>query len=216
MNLLSHSQFREIKVHISLEERRSQSRSPSPWLGAVLDELDVGVLVVDVRAQLRHANRRARQELTADHPLLLEGGQLKARAAADACNLQMALEAASKSDKRRLLTLEADGEAWSVAVLPVPSEPELAMLVLGRRRLGDRCTLQWFASHHGLTPSEQRVMEALAEGHKPDEIAEHLSVGIATVRSHIGSLRAKVGAPSIRALLHRMAALPPMAQRLPN
>ncbi len=200
----------------SLEERRSQDRPPTPWLGAVLDELDVGVVVIDSQAQLRHANRRARQELTADHPLQLQVGHLKARTAADTTLLQVALQAARQGGRRRLLTLEDGGEAFSIAVLPVAAEPDLAMLVLGRRHLGDRCTLQWFASHHGLTAAEQRVMEALAAGQKPDEIAEQLSIGIATVRSHIGSLRAKVGAPSIRALLHRMAALPPTAQRLPN
>jgi len=186
------------------------------WLESVLDELDVGVVVVDVDGQLQHANRRARHELTADHPLQLFAGRVRAREASDVAPLHQALLGTQCGGRRRLLTLDAQGEALCVAVVPVPAADGLAMLVLGRRHLGDRCMLQWFASQHGLTPCEQRVLEALADGHSPDEIASRLEIGIATVRSHIGSLRAKVGAPSIRALLHRMAGLPPMAQRVPS
>lgn len=190
--------------------------TPQAWMASVLDELDVAVLVVGTDSQLCHANRRARHELTADHPLQLFAGRVRARESADVAPLHQALVAAQTGGRRRLLTLDAAGEALSLAVVPVPGADGLAMLVLGSRRLGDRCMLQWFASQHGLTPCEQRVLEALADGRAPDQIAEQFSVGIATVRSHIGSLRAKVGAPSIRALLHRMAGLPPMAQRLPG
>jgi DNA-binding CsgD family transcriptional regulator len=189
---------------------------PPAFLAGVLDEFDVGVLVLDGDGQLRHANRRARHELTADHPLQLLAGRIRAREAGDVAPLHQALQGALAQGRRRLLTLDRDGEALAVAVLPVAEHPGLAMIMLGRRQLGDRCMLQWFASQHGLTPSEQRVLEALAEGHAPHEIADQQRVGIATVRTHIGSLRAKVGAPSIRALLHRMASLPPTAQRLPS
>lgn len=186
------------------------------FLACVLDELDVGVLVLDMEGQLRHANRRARHELTADHPLQLFAGRIRAREAADVAPLHLALQAALTQGRRKLLTLDREGEALAVAVLPVTEQPGLALLMLGRRQLSDRCMLQWFASQHGLTPCEQRVLEALAEGQAPHEIASAQQVGIATVRTHIGSLRAKVGAPSIRALLHRMASLPPAAQRLPS
>jgi DNA-binding CsgD family transcriptional regulator len=189
---------------------------PQPWLSGVLDELDVAVVVVDGDGQLCHANRRARHELTADHPLQLFAGRIRAREASDVAPLHQALLAAQTGGRRRLLTLDGSGEALSLAVVPVPGSEQLVMLVLGRRQLGDRCMLQWFASQHGLTPCEQRVLEGLADGQAPDEIAQRLRVGITTVRSHIGSLRSKIGAPSIRALLHRMAALPPMAQRLPS
>lgn len=192
-------------------------QSPAPhFLSGVLDELDVGVLVVDGESQLRHANRRAWQELTADHPLQLLTGRLRARDAADVAPLQQAQQAALRQGRRHLLTLDREGSPVAVAVLPLAEQRGLVMLLLGRRHLGDRCMLQWFASQHGLTPSEQRVLEGLADGQAPHEIATELRIGIATVRTHIGSLRGKVGAPSIRALLHRMAGLPPMAQRLPN
>lgn len=186
------------------------------WMPGVLDELDVGIVIADAEGQLVHANRRARHELTADHPLQLFAGRVRAREASDVAPLHQALSGAAQAGRRRLLTLDASGEALTLAVVPVPEQPELVMLLLSRRHLGERCMLQWFAAQHGLTPCEQRVLEALSDGASPDQIALKLSVGIATVRSHIGSLRAKVGAPSIRALLHRMASLPPMAQRVPS
>ncbi|WP_374662815.1 helix-turn-helix transcriptional regulator [Inhella sp.] len=186
------------------------------WMSGVLDELDVGIVIADVEGQLVHANRRARHELTADHPLQLFAGRVRAREACDVAPLHNALAGAAQGGRRRLLTLDAAGEALALAVVPVPEQPELVMLLLSRRHLGERCMLQWFATQHGLTPCEHRVLEALSDGDSPEQIAQKLSVGIATVRSHIGSLRAKVGAPSIRALLHRVASLPPMAQRLPS
>ena len=42
------------------------------------------------------------------------------------------------------------------------------------------------------------------------EVAAQLGVGIATVRSQIGSIRQKTGADSIRSLVRQVAVLPPL------
>ena len=42
------------------------------------------------------------------------------------------------------------------------------------------------------------------------EAAAELGVGIATVRSQIGSIRQKTGAQNIRALVRQVAVLPPL------
>lgn len=41
-----------------------------------------------------------------------------------------------------------------------------------------------------------------------------LGVALSTVRTHIGTIRAKTGASSVKELLHRVAQLPPMRHAL--
>jgi DNA-binding CsgD family transcriptional regulator len=81
---------------------------------------------------------------------------------------------------------------------------------MGKRTVCERLTVQWFARAHALTPTETRVLEALCEGDQPREVAARHQVGMATVRSQIGSIRNKTGAESIRELVRRVAVLPPM------
>lgn len=187
------------------------------WLTAVLDEIDCGVLVIDADARLLHANRRGQQLLRGPYPLQLREGCVQTQVGGDAPALEHTLNAARLEGKRRLLHLGREDQSVHVAVVPLGEQaPHAAtLLVLGRQQLGDPSLLHWYAHDHGLTPSEQRVLEGLARGQDPDGIAAHLQVGISTVRTHIGSLREKTGSPSIRALLHRMAALPPLAPRFP-
>ena len=54
------------------------------------------------------------------------------------------------------------------------------------------------------------VLEALLAGRRPGDIAQAKGVKLSTVRTQIGQLRLKCGAHSIRELLDRVAALPPM------
>jgi DNA-binding CsgD family transcriptional regulator len=72
----------------------------------------------------------------------------------------------------------------------------------------------WFARSHGLTPAETRVLAALCDGLAPSVIAQAQSVAMSTVRSQIGAIRAKTGAPSIRALVRQIAVLPPLVGAL--
>jgi DNA-binding NarL/FixJ family response regulator len=52
----------------------------------------------------------------------------------------------------------------------------------------------------GLTPREQEVLAALADGLPNAEIAERLGMGLTTVKTHIGSLKRKLDAPNRVAL----------------
>ena len=57
----------------------------------------------------------------------------------------------------------------------------------------------------GLTDRERDVLALVAEGLSNTEIAEHLHIGVTTVKTHITSLMTKTGAPNrVRlALMHR-------------
>lgn len=195
-------------------ERRS---NPSPGLrhlSMMLDEIDYGMLLLNEEAVVLHANHAARAELDATHPLQVLGRQLRARHAIDVARLHDALAAASLRGLRRLVQLgEGDGRV-TLSVVPLPDGHTL--VVLGKRRLSERLSVQCFARAHGLTPAETRVLELLCENHTPREIAELNGVGLATVRTQIGSIRAKTGAATIRELVRQVAVLPPIVSAIKN
>ena len=54
-----------------------------------------------------------------------------------------------------------------------------------------------------LTPREAEVLELLQDGYTNSEIAENLSIGVETVRTHARSIYRKLGVPSRRELARR-------------
>jgi len=92
----------------------------------------------------------------------------------------------------------------------IPLGGDATLVILGRRHLSERISIDNYARIHGLTPAETRVLEGLCEGLDPREIAEVHEVGLATVRTQIGSLRAKTQTANLRALVRQVGLLPPM------
>lgn len=193
-------------------ERRSGPAPVAQWLAAMLDEIDYGMLLLADAGELLHANHAARRELGAGHPLQLAGRQLRAREAVDTARLHDALADASHRSLRRLLTLRAGDARVSIAVIPLGRSATL--VVLGKRHLSERISVQLFARQHGLTPAEMRVLNGLCEGLDPREVAELHQVGLATVRTQVASIRAKTGADNIRDLVCQVAVLPPIVSSL--
>lgn len=179
----------------------------------LLDEIDYGVLLLDEDGRIQHVNHLAALELDASHPLQRLGGELRARRGEDQASLAAAL-AGARQGLRRLVTLGPPGREVAMSVVPLePARPGIArlmLLVLGKRHLCEPLSVQWFARAHGLTPAETRVLEALCDGLDARDIAERHGVGLATVRTQIGAIRAKTRADSIRDLVLQVATLPPM------
>lgn len=211
-------------------ERRGQGRTQdsaeadaaesAQRLGQVLDLLDYGLVLVGHDGQVQHCNRAARQALDDAHPLQISAGMLHARSAQDAGPLREAIGAAALRGFRRLLALGRGTHKSCVAVLPLPPlGPDAASaagadhgvaLLLARREVCEQLTVEWFARSHGLTMAETMVVKGLCADRTPQQIAVHQGVGLATVRTQIGSARLKTGAASIPALLRQVSLLPPM------
>ena len=118
-----------------------------------------------------------------------------------------------------MITLGHGEQAVSVAVVPLATvaaddTPHLTLLVFGKRHMCEALSAHWFARSHGLTPAEIRVLAALCEGRRPSDVATAQGVALSTVRTQIGSIRAKTGAESIRALVRQVAVLPPLVGAL--
>lgn len=191
--------------------------APPHWFARMLDEIDYGMLLVTDDRVVLHANHVARAELDAEHPLQLLGAELRVRHPQDVAPLRDALAGARSRGLRRLLGLGQGAQRVSVAVVPLPAaegDEALTLLVFGKRRMCEALTAHWFAREHGLTPAEARVLAALCDGRPPVKIAEEQGVAISTVRSQIGAIRSKTGAPSIRALVRQVAVLPPLVGAL--
>lgn len=191
----------------------------TPWLALMLDEIDYGMLLLADDSTVLHANHVARSELDASHPLQLLGGELRVARPQDLLPLREALAGARQRGLRRLITLGHGEQAVSVAVVPLATAafddtPHLTLLVFGKRRMCEALSAHWFARSHGLTPAEVRVLAALCEGRRPSDVATAQGVALSTVRTQIGSIRAKTGAESIRALVRQVAVLPPLVGAL--
>ena len=199
-------------------ERRGAASMQHRRLAQMLDTLDYGMLLISETLNVTHINKAARRDMDPQHPLQWLGGQLQARLMQDQQPLRDALAGATQRGLRRLLQLGDAQHRISVAVVPLPAlgaddQPGAAVL-LGKRQVCEELTVEWFARAHGLTMAETTVIKGLCADLTPHEIAARQGVGLATIRTQIGSIRIKTGAGSIRALVQQVALLPPLVSAL--
>lgn len=198
-------------------ERRQSPDLPQHWLAQALDEVDYGLLLVDESAHVMHLNHAARRDLDAHHPLQVVGQTLRVRDGADLVPLHEAI-AQARQGVRRMLTLGPAEARVDIAVMPLgPLElagPVGVLLMLGRRDLCTPLSAQMFARNQRLTPCETRVLQSLCSGLDPRDMVEQHNLGLTTIRSHIGAIRAKVGVGSIDEVVRTVAALPPVVEVL--
>ena len=199
-------------------ERRGPGTLQARRMAQMLDTLDYGMLLLSDTGLVLQINKAARRDMDDDHPLQVDGQALLARRSQDAAALREALTGAAERGLRRLLQLGDSRARISVAVVPLPAlgadeRPGVAVL-LGKRQVCEELTVDWFARSHNLTMAETAVIKGLCADFTPQQIAERQGVGLATIRTQIGSIRLKTGAGSIRALVRQVALLPPLVSAL--
>ncbi len=209
-------------------------------MARMLDAFDYGVALVDSAGRTRFVNTVARRACTGSHPLTWDGEDLKAQRTEDAQLLAMAVEAACRKGLQRMILLGQRGDRTvAVSVVPVDAHAgdtrdtgargdalrwhaartdptRWAMLILGKSRICDVLTIDAFARLYSLTSAECRVLRLLCGGDVPRGIARLLGVTVATVRTQIGVMRAKVGVASMAALINMVSTLPPMPRATPE
>ena len=140
--------------------------------------------------------------------------RLHAPCAVDRDTLARTLPNVCTRGRRQLLSLAIDGRVAHAALTPIDVQGQWhAMLLLDREALCGGIELQLFASSHNLTPAESRVLERLADGLRPAQIARVHGVSTSTVLSQIASLRSKTDSPSVPNLLALLARLPGLPAR---
>lgn len=188
-------------------------------LALLLDELAYGVLVVNARHQILHANQAARRELDRGVVLGASQGELKVISPADANAFQSAIGKAVMG-KRSLIRLGAVGADCLLVVAPLQGQAgapcERIALFLSRADVCEAGVFASFARSLSLTHTEAQVLAFLCRSLNTPDIAIQMNVAVSTVRSHVRSLCAKAGSSGVRALVNRVATLPPIAPELPQ
>jgi DNA-binding CsgD family transcriptional regulator len=208
----------ECKTQVGPERGK---RAPlQSWMAAMLDEVDYGLLLVGMDAQVLHANKAALGELDNGGLMQIRDHVLHACSAVDEASLRMALDIAGRRGLRRLIHMGEGSERASVSVVPLPI-PEgthdllrPVLLVFGKRQMCEELSADGFSRAHGLTMAETQVLKRLCAGDTPKEIANKQGLQLSTVRSQLSSIRVKTSAHSIRDLVRQVAMLPPVVTSL--
>lgn len=183
-------------------------------LALLLDEMAHGAVVTSAQGRVLHANQAARRELARRDTISVHEGHLQAGDTAQSRALLLAVAKAG-AGRRSMITLRSErGLSLGVAVLPLRGDAngqvQRVALVLSRASMCDPLMLCFFARAHGLTNCEEQVLSILCQGYSAPETALQLKVAVSTVRSHVRSLCAKTQTNGVRALVGRVAVLPPL------
>lgn len=223
MNATSQAEMHALENELAYrgpERRGGEQAGLVRVMAAVLDEVDYGLMLLSGSGLVVHANHAALRELVPGHALELRQRRLRARDTQDQPVLSEAIDAARIRGVRTLLNLgnEASGVGVSIVPLPLPLSARGAgnavLLTLQRARIVETLSVGAFARARGLSQREEEVLAALCEGQRPTQIAEHLGVAVATVRSHIHNLKEKTQSRSMVELVKQVALLPPMVTAL--
>jgi DNA-binding CsgD family transcriptional regulator len=179
----------------------------------VLDEIDYGLLLVSSEGDLLHANHVARDELSRSRFLRVHHGKVGGACSEQTRELARGVQSAAKG-RRLMLTLRDGADTLQVASVPL-SQPfdgdsTSVLLILGRQSGTRNLAVTFYSRLHGLTPAEESVLKGLCDGMDVHEIAIGKRVSECTIRTQLRSLRDKTGATSMRLLVQRVAALPPV------
>ena len=200
------------------EPGTSLERLNAALLSEVLEQVDTGILVCTENGRIVLANDAGRRELQRGHPLSVdaEGWLLvagKRELAATQC--RPALRAAVLTQRRDLLALDDGQHKLMVAVTPLGrGGSPWALLLLGRRNPAPELAMELFGKLCDLTQAERSVLVALVTGERVVSVARQRGVKIATVRTQVSALRAKLGAERVEDLVRMVAGLPPVTGAL--
>jgi DNA-binding CsgD family transcriptional regulator len=115
--------------------------------------------------------------------------------------------------QRSMVALGAHGH-MTVAVIPLqPAGPqgkaiEHFALLFSRASMCEALMLGAFARAHQLTPTEERVLGLISTGLTVPEMAKRLTLGPATIRTHVRNICAKTCCHGLREIVTRLAVMP--------
>jgi len=175
---------------------------------AALDHVEAAVFLVDATGAITFANVPAKKLLEEALLVREQKGVLRAVAPEADRTLRDTFAAAASGDTAlgirgievRLTTLKDD--AWFAHILPLTSgrrqqavQANHAVAAMFIRKLAPNAPLplETIATRYKLLPSEVRVLDAIAKVQGVRQLAEHLGVSQATVKTHLHNLFRKTG-----------------------
>jgi DNA-binding CsgD family transcriptional regulator len=201
-------------------------------IASALDELACGVIIIDAQGRILHQNLAAHTVLARGDCVAIDDGTITATHAPDVRQLADALAKAAQG-KRSMIALGALSRT-TVAVVPLhrqhaltgesashsptdKAEPQRFALMFSRAGVCEALMLSFFSRAHQLTASEETILGLMCAGLTAPEMAVHLKVAEATVRTHVRNICTKTHSNGIREVVKRLAVLPPlMAAVMPS
>jgi DNA-binding CsgD family transcriptional regulator len=196
---------RAVQMRAHLEQVLGQTRA----LEDAVDGLAAGVVLIDERGAVLHANSAARGICARNDGLAITGGRLVAASGAAQRALAKAIGEAIETTKRAGLAggaalpvpRSSGARPYAVLVNPGPgSESESmyraasAVVLIGDPDARLEAPEQAAARLYGLTPSEARLAVAVASGDSLETYALAREIAVSTARFQMKQVLAKTGA----------------------
>lgn len=192
-----------IEAYVELWWRRRCEAERGECMRGALDDLDLGVMVLDVDGDISFANVRAEQLLESSDGLRRLGGSIGATVFDDAVRLQTAIGRALHADAGRhepslLMLRRAKGRPLVASVVRVakrssqPGDPAAVVYVLDPDANVERLLDPVCDAYH-LTATEARLTRAIVAGTTLAEAAGAQRIRLETARSYLKQIFAKTG-----------------------
>lgn len=210
--------------------RRQGQLQPQAMLGAaLLEQLPHPVLLIDEQMGVQHANAAARERLRDDPRLSLRDGRIGFGQAQSQDEVLLALralrlggEASYRIDEpelpRVVLRIEGPGGGAPLALIATALRPTLTMGAFGQRSLamvivhdvGRPVEVDTFLAEaiFDFTPAEAAVAVGIARGRTAAQLAADHGVSLATIRTQLNAVFAKMGVNRQAEVAAALVALP--------
>ncbi len=213
------AEYAPMRVGSDPEQEITSPNRPPSWLRGLLNDVGFGVLILDPALKVCFCNDTASAALNgAGFASLLRPDRSGAndQAGKERADVKRFLGCARLAVKgQRKLLLLGHGEhqiaaAFSPINLCEDFEKNGVLVTTERKTVCETISLWAYGRVQGLTSGELKVLDFLATGQEPKAVAESLKISVTTVRTHIKSILNKTEEATIRALLLRVAKLPPI------
>lgn len=177
---------------------------------SALDSLGYGLALLGENGEAVHLDASAECMVRADDGFKLKAGFFLAAHAQEQAALRHLLRQAALGVGGGFCLKRANGKRpYSLTAIPLPKaqrfralgDARVMLLIHDPEAAKPLDSLRSFAARHRISPAELRVLTLLLADLSPKEIAEHLGVGIRTVRTQLSSLYLKTGTKNQRDLI---------------
>jgi len=177
-----------------------------------LDQLSIGVLLIDEEGVAFHLNKKADEIIAAQEGLSLVSGRLVTSSLSDSARLQKIISNAighmtdgemAVGEAMSLMNSSVDMKPVSILVTPLNAKNREQLSFLHRRASAavfigspsqaEQPNVDIIRMLYGLTEAEARLTSALAMGHNLNEICSFYMITIHTARSHLKTVFEKTG-----------------------
>jgi DNA-binding CsgD family transcriptional regulator/PAS domain-containing protein len=222
LNILAPHLVRASEIQDLFERERQSHRD----LASIVEALRCGIVIVDSEARVMEANPAAEETLASNSGITVRNrvlaagrtttvlhGAIRIACGRDGppCGATVAVKRGPGRRPLAVYVLPLSDPAGRLITALRPARAAVLIVDPERPAIGP---LDGFASVYQLTDAEWQVLEHLAGGASPGEIARTLGVGVATVRTHLHRLFDKTGTrrqAELVALL--LGSLPPVRMR---